>query len=298
MGSEAETKATMWESSRLENLICCAGKRLAFTPTNILFKLHIVKPIPPCFESFEVKKTHSDSFEQKPAHFVERPETLRRINSEIATVTSFRSILYLHGIAGCGKTLLARHFARSRTFTALFELPGKSEVDFHSSLARYAEDIPGLIPPSAPVDLSRDISATGESRELRAREKSNVDAILHWLNATGNTEWFILIDDIQFHEADGWMDDNVGHLGLRRHNQNKHWVQRYIEKVHQGIIVITSQSSKFTQIYPSVKVEGLRDDESLCLMKNVLGLREDFEEKSSSRHPPISDLSSCTDELL
>ncbi|KAI0849586.1 hypothetical protein F5Y00DRAFT_261371 [Daldinia vernicosa] len=222
-----------------------------------------VKPALPTPESFDVEKTHSDSFEHKAASFIDRSGLLHRMTDEIGTTPHFRSILGLYGIAGCGKSVMARHFARSKDFTARFELPGKSEIDFNATLARFAEDIPGLVPPLDSVNLTRDLLATGESNELRDRQQKSIDAIIQWFNAKGNTKWFILIDDIYFRD-----------LSKTVIGESKHWVQYFIDKIHQGTIIATSQSPDLARIFPSIHVDGLEDFESLRLIEKVLGLRE------------------------
>ncbi|KAI2769586.1 hypothetical protein F4815DRAFT_450716 [Daldinia loculata] len=214
-------------------------------------------------ENFDVEKTYSNRFEQKPAYFVDRPGLLHRMTEEIGTNPRFRSILCLYGLAGCGKSLMARHCARSRDFTARFELPGRSGIDFSITLARCAEDIPNLIPPSNSVTSTRGISATGESHELQDRERKNIDAIINWLNAKGNDKWFILIDDVPFQQPNELVVD-----------ESKHWVQYFVEKIRQGTIIITSQDSDLAQKYPNVHVDGLEDFECIRLIEKVLGIQE------------------------
>ncbi|KAI1656823.1 hypothetical protein F4813DRAFT_361969 [Daldinia decipiens] len=214
-------------------------------------------------ENFDVQTTHSNRFEQMPAYFVDRPDLLHRMTEEIGTNPRFRSILCLYGLAGCGKSLMARHFARSKDFTARFELPGTSEIDFSITLARYAEDIPSLIPPSHSVNLTRDISVIGKSHKLQNRERENIDAIINWLNAKGNNKWFILIDDVPFQQPSELVAD-----------ESKHWVQHFVEKIQQGTIIITSQNSDFAQNYPNIHVDGLEDFECIRLIEKVIGIQE------------------------
>ncbi|OBT78711.1 hypothetical protein VF21_02576 [Pseudogymnoascus sp. 05NY08] len=166
-------------------------------------------------------------------------------------------------MTGSGKTVMSRHFARSRSFTARFELPGKSEADFRASLARYAEDISGIVASSAFSDPARDTPTTENSQVLRAQEDQNFNTVLSWLNAKGNTKWFILIDDVQINEEESATDER---------NQKEHWIQHYVEKFGHGTVLITTQDSKLASLYPNVKMEGLKSHESLLLMEKILGL--------------------------
>jgi hypothetical protein len=211
---------------------------------------------------FEIAETQTNSFQHRPAQFTERDNLLQKIAEKCNASTQSCTVLYLHGMTGCGKSLISRHYARTRNFSARFELPGQSKLDFEASLGKCAEHVPGLCEPSPPKlgDMARATSAGRESEDIRNQEDNNITAFLGWLNAKGNDQWFILIDDLQ------WTDSDQGKV---------HWVQQYISKLHQGTILITSQSSSLTQVYSHLKVEGMSVDESLSLMDEVLGAGND-----------------------
>jgi energy-coupling factor transporter ATP-binding protein EcfA2 len=181
---------------------------------------------------------------------------LQKITDKCNVTIKSCTVLYLHGVTGCGKSLISRHYAAITTkFSARFELPGKSKLDFKSSLARYAEDIPGLCRPSVLTDLTTS-SATGDFEAIRNQQDISINAFLGWLKTEGNDQWFILVDDLQWSDSD---------------EATTHWIQHFISQVNQGTILITSQSPALTRVYPSLKVESLQLEESLSLMEEILG---------------------------
>jgi hypothetical protein len=205
--------------------------------------------------AFEVDPPHANTFKRIPSHFVDRPTLLEHINGKLDVDYMSRSLVCLHGMTGCGKTVMARSFARSRHFTARFELPGKSKSDFEATLARYAQDIPDLVGDTVSPDPTGIASATAESEALLRWQEDNIIAIVGWLNRKGNYRWLILVDDVELKECDDPKD---------------HWIQHFLDQIHHGTIIITSQSSRFSKIHPNVRVGGLRPRESLLLMAEVL----------------------------
>jgi hypothetical protein len=208
-----------------------------------------------------MKQNHTNSLKQQPVYVVERPSLLDMINDKIGKDIKHLASLNLHGMTGCGKTVIARLFAQQRAFSACFELPGKSKLEFQAALAKSAEDIPCL-------SSEHLVHANAESEDptnLQIQEERNVITMMDWFNANGNTHWFVLIDDVQSQD----FERSVGH-----------WLQQFIARLDQGTVITTSQTSMFTQTHRNVKVEGLLLTESLHLMEEILGVSGTDQESS------------------
>ena len=242
-------------------------------------------------------------FAVKPGQFIERTRLLSSLEAKLLPTPRLpKAIVNLWGLAGSGKTQLAHHFVRRHRneYTACFKAHGRSEQEFRSSLAGLATNIPAVSLPPARKDEPDGIA----SEELSASQEMQqwcVAAVCDWLNAKGNSNWLLMIDNVEA-ETFAQPISEFGNINVRSSlsseeylpetessdgeasesekssldendrgtHSSKLYLQRYLDQLCQGTIILTSQHSLVSDIYPGIEVAELDEQESFSLMKRTL----------------------------
>lgn len=164
-------------------------------------------------------------------NFAERPMDTQALESVLLQQDSpkERRLMVVHGLGGMGKTQLAANFARrhQQSFSSVLWLDGSGESKLKESFAAFARRIPaGQIPENSRLDT------TGQGGEADAA----VTAVLGWLSIPDNSNWLIIIDNVD-------RDDQP-----LEEDEEAYDVMEYLPDADHGSALITSRLMHLGQL--------------------------------------------------
>lgn len=163
--------------------------------------------------------------------FVERPSEVAELEGALLPQKQNmrQKIFVLYGLGGIGKTQLAVEFMRRhhRKFSSVFWLDGSSEVSLKLSIVRCA----GRITASKVSDACSE----GNIDEI-------VREVMNWLAQPDNTEWLLVLDNIDRHYSPHTTDPLA------------YDVRQYFSGADHGSILITTRLAQLEQLGGSRRV--------------------------------------------
>ena len=174
----------------------------------------------------------------KVARFVERPAEMANLEAALLPPRPDprQEVFVLRGLGGVGKTQLAVRFARLhyRRFSSVFWLDGGSEDSIKRSIAKCANRIVA----NQISDISRNYS-TRRGGDLDAV----VEEVMSWLAEPGNTEWLLIIDNV---DLEYWSQDpSPGAYDLKD----------YFPDADHGAILVTTRLANLEQLGDSLHLQ-------------------------------------------
>ena len=155
-----------------------------------------------------------------------------------STASLRRNVVVLTGLGGVGKTQLAISFAKqhSMEYSAVFWLNAKSENTLKQGFVAMMASIPGL---DLPQQRATTAAAYGEG-EI-------VEQVRQWLSKPGNSRWLLILDNY----------DNPL-LSQTNADPEAYDLKLYFPSKHQGSIIITTRSSRWT-VGKQIKLKNFDD---------------------------------------
>lgn len=168
------------------------------------------------------------------------------LNPDTASLS--RNVVVLTGLGGIGKTQLAISFAKQHwmEYSAVFWLNAKSDASLKQDFVAMMASVPGL---ELPRHRATTTAAVGES-EI-------VEQVRKWLSKPDNSRWLLILDNY----------DNP--ILSQTNDPEAYDLKLYFPHRHQGSIIITTRSSRWT-LGKQIKLKNFDDVElSLSILANT-----------------------------
>lgn len=188
--------------------------------------------------------------------FVGRKEDLVKMEEAFHDYGSQRKVVLLCGLGGKGKTQLAVAFLKAHrdVYSAMFWLNGKNEDTLKQSFAGMAKRLYMEYP------ASMLLRTAAEEQDA----SKTIAGINQWLSKKGNNNWILVFDNVDNPKLPGISDPQA------------YDIRSYFPEAHQGLILITTRSSRL-KIGKVISVKKLVDiQESINILASTSG-REDLD---------------------
>jgi hypothetical protein len=185
--------------------------------------------------------------------FADRPRDTEALEQALLPQEqSTRRTLVVQGLGGVGKTQLAADFARrhQHSFSSVFWLDGGSESSLKQTLATCASRVPvGQI-----ASTSR-MYASGQGGDIHTVVKD----MLHWLSKPGNSNWLLVIDNMDWdyrqREQDGKAYD----------------MDAYLPEADHGSVLITTRLAHLLQLGERWELKKVDKDRAQAIFETWYG---------------------------
>lgn len=190
--------------------------------------------------------------------FVGRTKELQQIEEELEVgllqikKTQRLKMVILQGLGGVGKSQLAIEYAtrNQAIYTAVFWCNGKSEALLRLDIAAIAEQIP----------LKDVLSAQGKILKDETGVEKAITAVLDWLSETGNTQWLIIVDNVDSQQPTGIGSDSP---------ETSYDIWRQFP--HHGSLLLTSRLASLRRLGKGVEVQEVTIQDGLRILCNATG---------------------------
>jgi tetratricopeptide (TPR) repeat protein/DNA-binding CsgD family transcriptional regulator len=224
-------------------------------PKPLIFKLVAIIVIVSCvvawgfFHNKSEQVIRSDLILPIETVLLERSKIIRKIDMLLKAKDKIQTVAIV-GLGGAGKTVLARHYGRSRTKTqVVFELNAETKDTLVGSLRSLAYSLADTSELKSELHYIQQI----ENREIQEKQ------LLHFIQAglRKSSDWLLIYD-------------NVDDL-----SQNYHLFPHDVKQWGSGSVIITTQDEHIgvnNYIAPShiIKIKELDDEEKLTLFVKIL----------------------------
>ncbi len=190
--------------------------------------------------------------------FIGRTNELQQIGEEhevdlLQTKESQRlKVVILQGLGGVGKSQLAIEYAtrHESIYTAVFWCNGKSEALLRLDIAAIAEQIP----------LKDVLSTSGKFLKDETGIEKAIAAVLDWLSENGNTQWLVIVDNVDSQRAAGVGSDSP---------ETSYDIWRQFP--HQGSLLLTSRLACLRRLRKGVEIQEVTVQDGLRILCNATG---------------------------
>lgn len=190
--------------------------------------------------------------------FVGRTNELQQIGEEhevdlLQTKESQRlKVVILQGLGGVGKSQLAIEYAtrHESIYTAVFWCNGKSEALLRLDIAAIAEQIP----------LKDVLSTSGKILKDETGVENAIAAVLDWLSENGNTQWLVIVDNVDSQRAAGVGSDSP---------ETSYDIWRQFP--HQGSLLLKSRLACLRRLGKGVEIQEVTVQDGLRILCNPTG---------------------------
>ena len=190
--------------------------------------------------------------------FVGRANELQQIEEEFeigllqTRKTQRLKTVILQGLGGVGKSQLAIEYAtrHQTTYTAVFWCNGKSEALLRLDIAAIAEQIP----------LTDVLATNGKILKDEIGVEKAIAAVLDWLSESGNTQWLVIVDNVDSQRAAGVASDAP---------ETSYEIWRHFPR--QGSLLLTSRLASLRRLGKGVEVQEVTAQDGLRILCNATG---------------------------
>jgi hypothetical protein len=165
-----------------------------------------------------------------------------------STASLRRNVVVLTGLGGVGKTQLAISFAKQHwmEYSAVFWLNAKSENSLKQDFVAMMATVPGF---ELPRHRATTAAAYGKGE--------TVEQVRKWLSKPDNNRWLLILDNY----------DNP--ILPQTNDPEAYDLKLYFPQKHQGSIIITTRSSRWT-LGKQIKLKNFDDiKQSLSILANT-----------------------------
>ncbi|KAH9238363.1 hypothetical protein K456DRAFT_1746475 [Colletotrichum gloeosporioides 23] len=208
-------------------------------------------------------------------HFTGRSSTLQLLRRMLTSSSSTQDsvpLVVLYGPGGIGKTQLALEYARrgQTQYSSIFRIDGTRPDTIETSIKAFLERLKKHYVYHELHNTSpRYGIINGSSNTASTMSGSSTDRFLTWLSYKENTEWLLIIDNV----------DDLENVNLRD----------LLPTTTLGAVLVTSRRSDLAISWDSIEVLGMDKVEALALLQQSsnLNLTHDTEASvSPSRNKP------------